>query len=262
MQRGVAGYGRMCIPAAPARPFWIFIAMLDFLIKAVRRELNARRRLCDGAAPKAPSDRPISAWPQPPRRRRAVVVSIGVAIHGALLLSLLNARLDVAVPVQQGNVWTNLLPLSPPPALSRRPPPIIRAVARPLVVPVSRLPIPAPPPAAALAATVPASAASVPLPAASDSGPLRLTLTPSELRALEASTPRTLAQGLAPSPAAPLLAQRLSPTPQFEEDDRNGIHTVRSHGGCYILIPSGQAKVDPFNHGGERVTGRATNDNC
>ena len=87
-------------------------------------------------------------------------------------------------------------------------------------------------------------------------------LTPSELHAIEAGTPPTLAQRLMPPPASPLLAQRLAPTPPLEEDDRNGIPTVRSHGGCYILVPSGQAQADPFNHGAERVTGRATNDNC
>ena len=131
-----------------------------------------------------------------------------------------------------------------------------------MVVPPTRVALSTPPPAGALVATVPASGASAPLATDSASTPLRLTLTTGELRALEASTPRTLAQRLAPPPALPLLAQRLAPTPQFEEDDRNGIHTVRSHGGCYILVPSGQAKADPFNHGGERLSGRATNDNC
>jgi len=38
--------------------------------------------------------------------------------------------------------------------------------------------------------------------------------------------------------------------------------TIRSHGGCYILIPSGQSQADPFNHGGEKVAGRSTGDNC
>jgi len=190
------------------------------------------------------------------------VAAIGIAIHGGLLFALFNARLDVSVPAQQATVWTNLLPLLSPPPPPPPPPSISAAVSRPVVAPTARISIPAPLVAAALVATVPASSASAPRPADSTSVPLRLTLTPGELRGLEADTPLTLAQRLAPPPAAPLLAQRLAPAPQFEEDDRNGIHTVRSHGGCYILVPSGQAKSDPFNHGGERLTGRATNDNC
>jgi hypothetical protein len=140
------------------------------------------------------------------------------------------------------------------------PAPTIFAVS--VVVPTARAQLPAPPAAAALVATAPASGASAPLSADSGTAPLRLTLTPGELRALEAGTPRTLAQSVAAPPAGSLLAQRLAPAPQFEEDDRNGVHTVRTHGGCFILVPSGQAKTDPFNHGGERVAGRATNDNC
>jgi len=235
--------------------------MFDLVANSARRHSSARARLDDRKASRVPSDRYRSAWPQPPRRRRAVVVVVGVAIHGGLLFALLNARLDVPVPAQDATVWTNLLPISPLRMPSTQPP-IRRALPRPLLVLTSRVPMPAPPPTAALIATAPASAASAPLPANSSSDPLRLTLTPSELRALEAGTPQTLAQRLAPPPAVPLLAQRLAPTPQFEEDDRNGMHTVRSHGGCYILVPSGQAKADPFNHGGERLTGRATNDNC
>ena len=190
------------------------------------------------------------------------MVAIAVAIHGGLLLALLKARLDVSVPAQQATVWTNLLPMSPPAVISPIPPPIRIAVPRPIVVTTAPVPVPTPPSASALVAPVAASAASSPLPRDSISVPLRLTLTPSELRAIEAGTPRTLAQRLTPPPASPLFAQRLAPSPQFEEDDRNGIHTVRSHGGCYILVPSGQAQADPFNHGGERATGRATNDNC
>ena len=216
----------------------------------------------DRQAQKTPFQRSRVSWPQPPRSRRAVVVAIGVAIHGGLLLALLNARLDVSVPAQQATVWTNLLPMSPSAAPTPIPPPIRIAVPRPIVVPTAPVPIPTPPSAAALVATVPAWAASTPLPMDSTSAPLRLTLTPSELRAIGAGTQRTLARRLTPRPASPLLAQRLAPTPQFEEDDRNGIHTVRSHGGCYILVPSGQAQADPFNHGGQRATGRATNDNC
>ena len=188
------------------------------------------------------------------------MIAIGLTIHGGLLFALLYARLNVTVPTQQAAVWTNLL--SMPPSSMPSPPPTRRAVPRPVIVPTSRVPIPAPPPAVALFATAPSSAASAPLHADSASAALRLTLTPGELRALEDGTQRTFAQRLATPPAAPLLAQRLAPTPQFEEDDRNGAHTVRSHGGCYILIPSGQAKADPFNHGGERAAGRSTNDNC
>jgi len=207
------------------------------------------------------SDQPHSAWSRPEPRRRTVVAILGVAIHGGLLLALLSAHIDVSVPAQQSTVWTNLLPMAPSPLL---PPPrsIHTEEPRPVVVPPTRVALPSPPAAVALVAAVPASGASAPLATDSASTPLRLTLTTGELRALESGTPRTLAQRLAPPPAIPLLAQRLAPAPLFEEDDRNGIHTVRSHGGCYILVPSGQAKADPFNHGGERLTGRATNDNC
>lgn len=209
------------------------------------------------------SDGSRSVWSQPTRRRRAVVAVSGVAIHGGLLLALLNARLDVAVRAQQATIWTKLLPMPQPPQYSRSLPRSNYTQApRPVVVPTARAQLPAPPAAAALVATAPASGASAPLSADSGTAPLRLTLTPGELRALEAGTPRTLAQSVAAPPAGSLLAQRLAPAPQFEEDDRNGVHTVRTHGGCFILVPSGQAKTDPFNHGGERVAGRATNDNC
>jgi len=177
-----------------------------------------------------------------------------------LLLALLKAHLEVPRPAQQ-TVWTTLVPMSPPRVSSARPP-IPAAVPRPLFAPKSNEPTHPSPSALAWVATAPASAASAPLPAAPASTPLRLTLTPRDLRAIEAGTPPTLAQRLARPPAASPLAQALAPTPQFEEDDRSGMHTVRSHGGCFILVPSGQAKADPFNHGGERLTGRATNDNC
>ena len=211
-------------------------------------------------APQARADREGSAWPRPRSRRRAVVIAAGVTIHVAWLFALLDARLDVAVPAQPGTVWTNVLPV--PRRMPSTPSAIHAVLPRAVFAPTPRVPMPPAPPAAALIAAAPASAASAPLPAESSAAPLRLTLTPGQLRALEADTPRTLAQRLAPPPAAPLLAQRLAPTPQFEEDDRNGLHTVRSHGGCFILVPSGQAIADPFNHGGERVSGRATNDNC
>ena len=235
--------------------------MSDLIASSARRGSSARARLDDHEASRTRSDRDRSACPQPPRRRRAVGVVAGVAIHGGLLFALLNARIDVSAPAQDATFWMSLLPMSPPRMPSTQPP-VHRVLPGALLVPAAPIPMPPSPPAAALTATAPASAASAPLPSGSSSEPLRLTLTPSELRALEAGTPRTLAQRLAARPAVPLLAQRLAPTPQFEEDDRNGIHTVRSHGGCYILVPSGQAKADPFNHGGERLTGRATNDNC
>ena len=242
-------------------PLHIIIAMPDSVADSARLQANERVPLDDLEASTTPSGRNHSAWPQPTRRRRMVVVAAGVAIHGALLIALVGARLDVLAPAQDPIMWTSLLPISPrqtPPTQ----PPVRKTLTRALLIPASRIPRPPSPPTSALIATVPASAASAPSPAGSSSERLRLTLTPSELRTLDAEMPRTLAQRLAPPPAAPLLAQRLAPTPQFEEDDRNGIHTVRSHGGCYILVPSGQAKADPFNHGGERLTGRSTNDSC
>ena len=216
----------------------------------------------DGQAPHMPSYSSRIAGPQPLRSPRAVVLAVGVAIHAGLLLALLNARLDVSVPAQQPTVWTNLLPMSPPAAASPTSSRIRAVQPRSIPVPARPIAIAKPQSANSWVATSPASAASAPLPTEASSAPLRLTLTPSELRTIEAGTPPTLAQRLMPPAASPLLAQRLAPTPQFEEDDRSGIHTVRSHGGCYILVPSGQAQADPFNHGGQRVTGRATNDNC
>jgi hypothetical protein len=189
------------------------------------------------------------------------VLAVGLAIHAGLLLALLEARLDVSVPAQQPTVWANLLPMSPPAAASPIPPRIRAVVERSIVVPAAPVPIPRPRSDRSFVASTPGSAASAARPTEASSAPVRLTLTPSELRAIEAGTPQTLAQRLMPLPSS-LLAQRLAPTPQFEEDDRGGIHTVRSHGGCYILVPGGQAKADPFNHGGERITGRATNDDC
>ncbi len=191
-------------------------------------------------------------------------MGIAAAAHLALLLAFLRTRLDVPTPQDQATVWATMLPSRPSPVPTPSlplPRPLDRPAPRPLVAPVPLVPMPMPP-AAALIAAAPASAASAPLPKDAASAPLRLTLTPAQLRALEADTPRTLAQRLAPPPPASPLAQRLAPTQEFEEDDRGGMHTVRSHGGCFILVPSGAAKVDPFNHGGERLTGRSTNDNC
>ena len=202
-------------------------------------------------------EHPPSGWPRLPHRHKAAAVWLGAAIHAGLLIALLKAHLEVPAPAEQATVWTNLVPMSPPRSQSVLPR-ISGAVPRPLFVPKSNEPLHPSTPAAAWVATAPASAASAPRPDA----PLRLTLTPGELRAIEAGSPPTLAQRLARPPAASPLAQALAPTPQFEEDDRGGMHTVRSHGGCFILVPSGQAKADPFNHGGERLSGRATNDNC
>lgn len=209
---------------------------------------------------------PLPQRPRPWKSRRAAAVVIAAAVHGGLLLALLDARLDVPVAPTQPTVWTRLLAGSRAVPAIRPPTPAHEATRitapRPLVAPAPQILLPRPTATAVLATPLPASVASAPPAQAPASAPLRLQLAPDELRALEAGSPRTLAQRLAAPPASSVLARRLAPRPEFEEDHANGLDTVRSHGGCYILVPSGQSQFDPFNHGGERLTGRSTNDNC
>jgi hypothetical protein len=116
-------------------------------------------------------------------------------------------------------------------------------------------PMPAGPPSPtagrAIAVAPPASAPSaVP--------PLRLTLTRAEIRALEAeeAAGRTLAQRLAGGPRPSALSQVGSDDEAMSETPLpGGVTEEHVHGNCFRMVPTLRSQSDPFNHGGERLTG-------
>ena len=123
---------------------------------------------------------------------------------------------------------------------------------QPLVAPRAPLPASRQAPIAQPIDATPAPAAE----ASAASEPLRLDLSHGQLRALEAEAAGRLA-ARAPHTTARSPYDALAP----EADGLttielpHGVTEVHSHGGCFRLSPTPRAQSDPFNHGGERLTG-------
>jgi len=185
-------------------------------------------------------------WRGASRGRRTAVLAGAALLHGLGLLAMWQARVT-----REGThalvVETTLLPLRAPVDAPR--PPARGRVARiapaprpaPLVAPT---PIASPSPLAPLAAAAPpASAASEPLPK------LQLTLTRGQLRELEASRPKSLAEAAStPSHASPF--DRLAGDGEGLAENRlpDGSLEVHVHGGCFRQTQGTAQKLDPIGH--------------
>lgn len=185
-------------------------------------------------------------WRRPSAGRRSTVLVAAALAHGLVLLAMWHARasLDRQAPVL---VETTLIaahspPVQPPaPGLrvSARTPMRARALVAPPVPqaePSQHAPV-------AVAPQPPASSASEPLPR------LQLTLTPSQLRALEASRPKSLAEAAStPSHTSPF--DRLAGDGDGFQETRlpDGSIETHVHGACYVQTQGLAQRLDPIGH--------------
>ena len=191
----------------------------------------------------------MERWRSDARVRRRAVFALALLAHavlvGAMLRSHSSHERSAADPTIETTIW---LPPPAPRAVPRvLPPPRparLRSMPHPVVDPQAiRAPLQEARPVA--------QAASAPEPPASTaSQPLNLTLTRQQLRDVTAGSKPTLGQSLARGPA-PSALSRIGGDDGYSEKALPGGETeVRSHGGCFKMVPTPAAKADPFNHGG------------
>ena len=191
----------------------------------------------------------MERWRSDGRVRRRAVFALALLAHavlvGAMLRSHSSHERSAADPTIETTIW---LPPPAPRAVPRvLPPPRparLRSMPHPVVDPQAiRAPLQEARPVA--------QAASAPEPPASTaSQPLNLTLTRQQLRDVTAGSKPTLGQSLAGGPA-PSALSRIGGDDGYSEKALPGGETeVRSHGGCFKMVPTPAAKADPFNHGG------------
>ena len=191
----------------------------------------------------------MERWRSDGRVRRRAVFALALLAHavlvGAMLRSHSSHERSAADPTIETTIW---LPPPAPRAVPRvLPPPRparLRSMPHPVVDPQAiRAPLQEARPVA--------QAASAPEPPASTaSQPLNLTLTRQQLRDVTAGSKPTLGQSLARGPA-PSALSRIGGDDGYSERALPGGETeVRSHGGCFKMVPTPAAKADPFNHGG------------
>ena len=190
------------------------------------------------------------------RRRRRALFAFAALAHGVLVGGMLRARLTHERARAESTVEATLWLPPPPvatPAVALPPPPPrasrLRSIPHPVLDPAA---IQAPPlewKPVAQAASAPQPPASAPLP------PLNLTLSRDQLRSIIADTKPTLGQMLARPPAPSALSQVGGDGSTYSEKSLPGGETeVRSHGGCFRMVPTARSQYDPFNHGGEHLT--------
>ena len=194
----------------------------------------------------------MERWRGDARGRRRTVLVLALAVHGVLIVAMLHSRVRHERPPRDTAVEATIRAAAPP-----------RAAATPSPHPTRLRAIPHPPadPQAIHAPLLEprpiAQAASAPEPAASAaSQPLNLTLSRDQIKALIAQDRPTLAQ-LGPHAAKASPFDRLASEGDgvTEIELPHGVTEVHMHGGCFRLIPTPRAQYDPFNHGGERLTG-------
>ena len=198
----------------------------------------------------------MERWRSAASGRRRAWFALALLAHAALVATMLRSRVSRDTPVGERLVAATILfgPVPRPHAAAMPLPPARRTRLR-------SIPHPAADPQAiqapVLEALPIAQAASAPEPPASAaSQPLNLTLTRDRLRALIAREKPTLAQ-LGPHAAKASPFDRLAGQGDgmTEVELPHGVTEVHLHGECYRLIPTPRSQSDPFNHGGERLTG-------
>ncbi len=205
-------------------------------------------------------DHKAKPWGAPSSRRQRGTLVAAAGLHLALLLALLHWQgrfeLPRAVAVVETTIWTPA-----PPRVTRAPAPREPVVAASVAAPSARQarrrePVPLTPPAApSPTITLPPMAVASAPPASAASAPLRLTLSPADLKALEAATGRTLGQLTASGPKPSTLSQIGGGDDGLTEKQLpGGITEVHLHGACYRLVPTTQSQLDPFNPS-PRLTG-------
>ena len=202
----------------------------------------------------------MERWRECGRRRRTAMLAAALLAHAVLIGAMLRSRVtheaSVESRVAEATIWLpppptpleRTRPLPPPrsgpwPAMSR-PTPRPRGEPRAIHAPLLETP------PIAQAASAPEAAASAASP------PLNLTLSRDQIRALIAQERPTLAQ-LGPHAAKASPYDRLAGDGDgmTEIELPHGVTEVHLHGECFRLIPTPRAQYDPFNHGGERLTG-------